>query len=146
LTWISGVKRWLDAVMEAEGGGAAQHNPAMVRFTAADCFLASFGLSSPLAHPDRGILAFAVGALWVAVFFLHCLHVSSTAPAVTDQMEMRTVVKPTAVGVLHPMGTGSASQPWIPAGKGGDGLPGCFQQQIVGLALMLPEQLTHLVG
>jgi hypothetical protein len=48
-------------------------------------------------------------------------------------MDMGVVVKPAAVGVQHRMGTGSPFQPWIPAGKGGDGLPGCFQQQIVGV-------------
>jgi hypothetical protein len=63
-----------------------------------------------------------------------------------DQMDMRMVIQPAAVGVQHRMGTASPFQPWISAGKGLDGLPGCLQQQIIGDALMLPEQLTQLTG
>lgn len=63
-----------------------------------------------------------------------------------DQMDMGVVVKPAAVGVQHRMGTGSPFEPWIPAGKGGDGLQDSFQHEIIGDALMLSEHLTHFTG
>ncbi len=57
---------------------------------------------------------------------------------------MGVEVQAAAVGMQRRMGTGDSLEPGISAGKGVHRLPGGFEQQVVGDALLSPEQSPQL--
>ena len=98
----------------------------------------------PLCSQHIGEIPCPEENLLLLLFLLPSFPVHVDGTGGHNQMHMRMVIEITLMGMQHSMGTGAASQLRIPAGKAVNRLPGGFQQQIIGNALVGPEHSPQL--